>query len=180
MTKKTSKLKELSNVFSKNNITADTIEADDTLIFEIKRLVGTVKDYRHESYIRHNLTDVIMIVFFAVLAAADEWSKIELFAKGKETWLRKYLGLPNGIPTEDTIRLIISNIDPSHFYTMVISLLIHTMGQMLKEAGTDMENFAPDVIAVDGKESRCRNTWTCGKRTLESREHALAAGCYFP
>lgn len=154
MLKKTNKLKELSSVFSENNITADTIEQDDSLIFEIKRLAGTVNDYRHESYVRHILADVIMIAFFAVLAGADEWRKIELFAKEKETWLRKYLELPFGIPTDDTIRLIISNIDPSHFYSMVITLLIHTIEQMLTEAGTDPEDFTPDVIAVDGKESR--------------------------
>ncbi|MEG1293914.1 MAG: transposase family protein [Clostridium sp.] len=39
-----------------------------------------------------------MITFFAMLANANEWVEIEIFAKAKEKWLRKYLELPYGIP----------------------------------------------------------------------------------
>ena len=46
-------------------------------------------DYRHPSYTRHLLGDIIMIVLFAVLGNANEWGEIENFAKRKEKWLRK-------------------------------------------------------------------------------------------
>jgi len=50
-----------------------------------------------------------MIVFFAVLGNADEWGETESYAKRKEKWLRKYLELPFGIPTDDTYRIVTGN-----------------------------------------------------------------------
>ena len=95
-----------------------------------------------------------MITFFAVLAGADDWAKIEIFAKQKEKWLRKYLELPNGVPTDDTIRLIISNIDSTQFYSLTVNLLIDLMDQMLLNLDTTNDTYLPDIISVDGKESR--------------------------
>ncbi len=154
MRKKTSRLVEIQKIFSENNITEKTIENNDELINEIKNMAKTVQEYRHESYIKHLLVDVIMITFFAMLANANEWADIEVFAKEKEVWLRKYLELPNGVPTDDTIRLIISNIDSKHFYEITIQFLISVVNQMLNLAGIKEEEFAPDIVAVDGKESR--------------------------
>lgn len=154
MAKKSSKLAELNTLFKDNSISMDTIELNDDLIFEIKERAKTIKDYRNESYTRHLLVDVVMITFFAMISNANEWADIEIFAKSKEKWLRKYLELPYGIPTDDTIRLIIGNIDSSHFYSLIINLLINTMDTMLKMGGITDEQFGPDIIAVDGKESR--------------------------
>jgi hypothetical protein len=41
-----------------------------------------------------------------VPANANEWAEIEVFAKKKEKWLRQHLDLPNGIPTDDTCRIV--------------------------------------------------------------------------
>lgn len=57
-----------------------------------------------------------MIVFFAILGNANEWGEIESFAKRKETWLRKYLELSYGIPTDDTYRIVVGNISTDHFF----------------------------------------------------------------
>ena len=43
-----------------------------------------------------------MLVFFAMLANADDWVEMEVFGKEHEEFLRKYLELPNGIPSHDT------------------------------------------------------------------------------
>lgn len=154
MAKKSSKLVELNNLFAENSISADTIELNDDLIFELKKKAETIADYRNESYKRHLLVDVVMITFFALLANADEWADIEVFAKAKEKWLRKYLELPYGIPTDDTIRIIMGNINSEHFYSIVVNFLISTMNQMLEKSGISQNEFEPDIIAVDGKESK--------------------------
>ena len=154
MSKKSSKLSELANLFIDNDITAETIELNDDFIFELKKRASIIKDYRNESYTRHLLCDVVMITFFAVLADADDWAKIEIFARQKEKWLRKYLELPYGIPTDDTIRLIISNIDSTHFYSLTVQMLMDVMNKMLAIAGITQSDFLPDIISVDGKESR--------------------------
>lgn len=111
MSKKSTKLEALCETFRENGITSETLEGNGVLIEKIKEQAEAVPDYRHPSYTRHLLCDIIMIVFFAVLGNANEWGEIESFAKKKEKWLRKYLELPYGIPTDDTFRLVISNID---------------------------------------------------------------------
>lgn len=153
MAKKSSKLKEVSLIFKDNDISKETIELDDEMIQNLIKIAKTVPEYRNESYVRHLLSDVIMITFFAVLSGSDEWNKIEIFAKSKEKWLRKYLELPNGIPTDDTFRLIIGSIKSEQFYSMVVSLLIHTVDEILLSTGITEGDFEPDIVAVDGKES---------------------------
>lgn len=49
---------------------------------------------------------------------ADEWGEIESFAKRKEKWLRKYLELPYGIPTDDTYRIVMGNINTAQFSSL--------------------------------------------------------------
>ena len=111
MAKKSTKLQALQDVFEGNGISPEMIEHNDTLIEKIKGYADTVSDYRHASYVKHLLGDIIMNTFFAILGNADEWGEIESFAKKKEKWLRKYLELPYGIPTDDTFRIVIGNIN---------------------------------------------------------------------
>ena len=73
MAKKSTRLEALHNIFEENGISPDTIELNDSLIMDIKKHAEAVPDYRHPSYTKHLLGDIIMIVFFAVLGNADEW-----------------------------------------------------------------------------------------------------------
>ena len=84
MAKKSTRLETLGEVFRENGISPNAIEGNDVLIRKIKEHADTVPDYRHPSYTRHPLGDIIMIVFFAVLGNANEWEEIETFAKKKE------------------------------------------------------------------------------------------------
>ena len=66
--------------------------------------VGTVTDIRQEKKVLHKMMDIIMLVFFAMLANADDWVEMEVFGKEHEDFLRNYLELPHGIPSHDTIQ----------------------------------------------------------------------------
>lgn len=154
MAKKSTRLETLGEVFRENGISPNTIEGNDVLIRKIKEHADTVPDYRHPSYTRHPLGDIIMIVFFAVLGNANEWEEIETFAKKKEKWLRKYLELPHGVPTDDTFRLVMGNIDTSHFFQVAVSLLLQTVDGILQAAGRGDELHEQGILCVDGKESR--------------------------
>lgn len=59
---------------------------------------------RQQAKVKHSMKDVVGIVFFAVLAGNDEWSEIYDFALDEREILEKYLELPNGIPSHDTIQ----------------------------------------------------------------------------
>lgn len=171
MSKKSTKLEALSETFRENGITSEMLEGNSTLIKKIKKQADAVSDYRHPSYTRHQLGDIIMIVFFAVLGNANEWGEMESFAKKKEKWLRKYLELPYGIPTDDTLRLVISNIDTSHFFQMTVSLLVQTVDEIIRLAGKENEIHEKSILCVDGKESRGskRKSGNCGEvRALQT------------
>jgi predicted transposase YbfD/YdcC len=92
---------------------------------------------------RHKLTDIVIITVCAVLAGADEWVEIAGFGKAKEDWFRKFLELPNGIPSHDTFGRVFARIEPEEFG----KCLINWIREVFPSTGTD-------VIAIDGKTAR--------------------------
>lgn len=168
MAKKTTRLEALSDIFRENGISPETIEMNDALIRKIKKHADCVPDYRHPSYTKHLLGDVIMIVFFAVLGNANEWGEIESFAKKKETWLRKHLELPYGIPTDDTYRIVIGNIKVEHFFRVTTSILLETVDKIIEIVGKQEGLHEKSVISVDGKVS-------CGSGRRDTTEGKIRA-----
>jgi hypothetical protein len=49
-----------------------------------------VTDNRQEKKVRHKMSDIIALVFLAMLANANEWAAIEIFGKEHEDFLRRY------------------------------------------------------------------------------------------
>lgn len=171
MAKRSTKLQALQDIFEENGISAETIERNDALIGKIKEYADAVPDYRHPSYTRHLLGDIIMITFFAILGNANEWEEIESFARKKEKWLRKYLELPYGIPTDDTFRLVIGNINAGHFFELAVGLLMQTVGGILSLSGAEDAFEEKAILSVDGKESRGsgrKDTGNGGVRALQT------------
>lgn len=168
MAKKSTKLQALQDIFEENGISADTIEQNDTLVEKIKGYADTVPDYRHSSYVKHLLGDIIMITFFAILGNADEWGEIESFAKKKEKWLRKYLELPYGIPTDDTFRIVIGNINTDHFFEMTVQLLMQSVNDIICLSGKETELHEKNILSVDGKESRGSKRKSSGRGEVKA------------
>ena len=104
---------------------------------------GKLRDPRIGNAKRHKLMDILVIAICAVICGADSWSDIELFGKNKQAWLKKFLELPNGIPSHDTFGRVFALINSEEFrrrfteWVQAINQL--TQGQ---------------VIAVDGKQLR--------------------------
>ncbi len=169
MAKRSTRLEKLHNTFQENGISPETVIGNDALIKEIKKHADAVPDYRHPSYVHHILGDIIMIVFFAILGNANEWGEIESFGKSKEKWLRKYLELPFGVPTDDTYRVVFSNIRTDHFFEVTVGILLRTVDGIIGLAGEPDSIHEKSVVCVDGKVS-------CGsgrKDTPEGKVKAL-------
>lgn len=49
---------------------------------ETLKCLETVIDLRQEKKVQHKMSDIIALVFFAMLANANEWVEIEIFGKG--------------------------------------------------------------------------------------------------
>jgi hypothetical protein len=53
------------------------------------------------------LSDILMIVFCAMLSGVEDWVNRAVFAHDKASWFRQFLELPNGIPSPDTLSDVI-------------------------------------------------------------------------
>jgi predicted transposase YbfD/YdcC len=103
----------------------------------------TITDPRMERQKAHSLIDIIMIAICAVIAGCEGWVEIADFGEDKESWLRTFLALPNGIPSHDTFGRVFSLLDPKQFQ--------ESFADWMKSVVKLTEG---EVIAVDGKTNR--------------------------
>lgn len=117
---------------------------------------------RQYGKVRHKLIDVLFISVAASLCGCNDWDDMEVWAEDREEWLRKYLELPNGIPSGDTIERVFDFIDPKQFEKCFTTWMREVT--QIKE-GT--------VVAIDGKTM-------CGakeKGNAKSNIHIVSAWC---
>ena len=113
---------------------------------EILDYAGTVMDIRQEKKVLHKMADIILLVFFATLANADDWVEIEMFGKEHEAFLRNYLELQNGIPSHDTLQRV---------FAMVPSEFLESFQQKWNEMlSNDEGEKVKRLLAIDGKTQR--------------------------
>src|SRR5438876_3070614 len=70
-------------------------------------------DPRMERTRRHVLQDILVVALCAMIANANTWVDIERFGKAKLDFLRRFLELPNGIPSHDTFGRVFARLDPA-------------------------------------------------------------------
>jgi predicted transposase YbfD/YdcC len=70
-------------------------------------------DPRVERTRRHVLQDILVIALCAMIANANTWVDIERFGWAKLDFLRRFLELPNGIPSHDTFGRVFAHLDPA-------------------------------------------------------------------
>src|SRR6186713_237138 len=64
---------------------------------------------------RHYFGEVLFIALAAMVSGMDDFEDFERFAEERGDWLRKWLKLPNGTPSDDTFRRIFAALDPERF-----------------------------------------------------------------
>jgi predicted transposase YbfD/YdcC len=118
------------------------------MLKEILKYLDTVIDSRQEKKVWHKMKDIILLVFFALLSNADEWTEIESFGREHEEFLRKYLELPHGIPSHDTIQRVMAIVPPE--------FLQKFRGQWNEMLNSDEGEKIKKILAIDGK-TQCGN-----------------------
>ena len=111
----------------------------------IVRHFEALPDPRHQRNRRHLLVDVITIAVCGVIVGCSGPTNIEQWAKAKVDWLKQLLELPNGIPSRDCIRRVLSTLKPEAFQECFQSWIASLMGEGVE---------GRPVIAIDGKTAR--------------------------
>lgn len=81
----------------------------------IKHHFRMLKDPRRRHRRLHRLVDIVVISISAVIAGAEDWHQVVTFARRRQDWLKRFLSLPNGIPSHDTFERVFDRIDPKVF-----------------------------------------------------------------
>jgi predicted transposase YbfD/YdcC len=114
--------------------------------------LSQVPDPRLDRTKLHQLADILVIAVCATICAAETWEEIAEFGRAKEGWFKKFLALPNGIPSHDTFRRVFLRLNPKKFQE---SFLVWVRGVAHLVGG--------EVVAIDGKQVR-------GARTPDGKE----------
>lgn len=106
-------------------------------------IFGSVEDPRSHINQLHDLVDILLIGIISVICGAETWKQMVDFAYSKEDFLRKFLKLENGIPSDDTINRVFSAIDSNQFEKCFMEW-VNSISEITKG----------QVIAIDGKTLR--------------------------
>lgn len=116
---------------------------------------GGIDDPRIERSKQHQLLDIITIAICAVICGADSWVQVADWGQTKQTWLRRYLRLPNGIPSHDTFSDVFGRLKAEQFERAFLNWVRAVM-----------QVTSGQVIALDGKTLRRSHDRRLGKEAI--------------
>jgi len=102
-----------------------------------------LEDKRQQAKVRHKLIDVVFIAVAAFIAGCDDWDVVLFWANERIEWFKRFLELPNGIPSIHTFRRTFRMIEPRQFEKCFIG--------WARELARDA---AMHTVAIDGKTLR--------------------------
>jgi predicted transposase YbfD/YdcC len=112
---------------------------------DIRTELALIPDPRIDRCKKHNLVDILLLCIIAMVCGVESVEDITFFGETHEAWLKKYLELPNGTPSADTILRVLGRIDHRKFEACLLSW---TRGYFRERIS------AGSVIALDGKTVR--------------------------
>ncbi len=115
--------------------------------------------------IRHKLVDLLVIILLGVICGYETWLEIEDYAHAKEEWLRTFLDLSEGIPSNDTYRRLMTRIQPEKLEEAYRQWVLPYVGGCIGKH-----------IAVDGKTiCAASNYRLSNEETAEGKLHIISA-----
>lgn len=143
---------------------------------------GTMTDPRVNRRRRHKLIDIIVIAMCAVICSCESWKDIAAWGRSHRKWLERFLELPNGIPSRDTIRRVICRLDPVEFQKCFLSWtcwlathdkrFLHIDGKTLRRSGRVKNVDKPlHIVSVWASEHNI----ALGQTTVEDKSNEITA-----
>ena len=100
-----------------------------------------IKDERHQSYVEHKISDILIIVMSSVLCGLDQLADIMVYAQNRKEFFKNNFGIEQ-IPSKPTFSRVLNMMNGSEVAKIII--------EIMKERA----DIVGDIIAVDGKAIR--------------------------
>jgi predicted transposase YbfD/YdcC len=133
----------------------------------------SLSDPRHIRNRKHLSVDIAVIAVCGIICGCDGPTAIHRWAKHRESWLALHLALPNGIPSRDCIRRLLSVLKPDAFR--------RRFRAWIADAILIDSNNQGRLVAIDGKTCRGSHDETKGLGALHivsawASEEGIASG----
>ena len=102
-----------------------------------------ITDPRQEGKVAHPLISIFFIAVAAYIAKCEKWENVVLWANHNIDWLKKYVDLPFGIPSESTFYRVFRIVNPKEFERRFMAWTVDLS-----------ERHNSRTIALDGKTLR--------------------------
>ena len=106
----------------------------------------SLDDPRHTRNRKHLLVDIAVIAVCGIICGCDGPTAIHRWARHRQSWLARYLALPNGIPSRDCIRRTLIVLKPEAFQRCFRAWIGDTIAADAGGPGR--------LVAIDGKSCR--------------------------
>lgn len=113
-----------------------------------------LKDKRYRNK-QHRLIDIIALCICGIMSGMTDFIEIYEFALAQQSWFKRFLLLPYGIPSHDTIERVMASLDPKIFNQSFLNWI-----NKLKDL------FPENVIPIDGKALRRSHQKSKGLKAL--------------
>ena len=107
----------------------------------IEEKFSQIKDNRHQSYVEHKLSDVLIIIMSAVLCGLDQLCEIMIYAESRKEFFSNNFGIEK-TPSKPTVSRILNMMNGDE----VAKIIMEIMSERVDLIGK--------IIAVDGKAIR--------------------------
>lgn len=105
--------------------------------------LSDLPDPRVDRQKEHKLLDILVIAVCAVISGCEACTQMAEYGRRKEPLLRRFLELPNGIPSHDTFSRVLAMVDPRKFQEC-----------FMRWAAALHRATGGKVVAIDGKTLR--------------------------
>ncbi len=107
----------------------------------LRERLSIIPEYRHESYIEHKLSDMLIVIMTAVLCGLDQLQDIVLFAQERVDFFTTYFGIRT-LPSKATVSRLLNMVKAE----AIIPVIVEIMKEEAKNLG--------EILAFDGKAIR--------------------------
>lgn len=150
----------------------------------LAEVLGTVEDPRDRRGLLHPLVTVLAIPILAMLCGRDSAEGANHWGVKNEEWLKLFLPLPNGIPSQDAILRVYAAIDTHQLEVAFVSWMAHFArpsedgrqvaidGQTLRRGGQGLLGEEPvhSLSALD-----CESGLVVGRRVTDVKSNEIKA-----